>query len=277
MSTKPLENGVRLEFPKGQGVAFDADAFDAAIRSQGVQLVHWRTFRCPVGLVDLYDDRRVHDDHSGCSNGMIHKKAGVVTGTFMASGSKLDQNDIGLLDGSTVQITTPRTYDDPSTEPIQILPFDRLFLQEEAITVPHWQLVEAHVTGRDRLDFPAVRVLDLMDSTGKSYDSSAFTIQDGQIVWKQGAGPGFDPISDKGVIYSVRYEYRPYFIIQRIIHQVRVAQTENMIERKVTRMPQQFIAQREYVSMKEAKDDQAPGADGQRQVMGPRNGLFGPR
>ena len=50
-------------------VSFDPDAFDDALRAQGVQYVHWRAMRCPVGLTDRYSERRVHDDHSGCSNG----------------------------------------------------------------------------------------------------------------------------------------------------------------------------------------------------------------
>lgn len=270
---KPLENGVRLQIPPGTGVAFDADAFDTAIRSQGVPFTHWRAMRCPVGLVDKYDDRRPHDDHSGCSNGFLYTEAGTITGLFVNSGSKSDQQDFGILDGSTVQVTLPRFYDDTDRE-VDVVNFDRFYVPED-ITVPTWQLVETNPLGRDKLSFPAVSVIDLVDAKGKRYSTSDFTVQNGQIVWNPGGGPGYDLEQEKGIIYSVRYLYRPYFYVKTIVHQVRIAQVETMLERKVMRFPHEIILQREYVAEKEDKDEQAP--DTGRQVKGPRDGIFPPR
>src|ERR1041385_5143358 len=153
MSTKPLENGVILKIPPGTGVAFDPDAFDTAIRSQGVPFTHWRAMRCPVGMIDRFDERRVHSDHSGCSNGFIYTKAGTVTGLFVNSGSRSDAQDIGYLDGSTVQVTLPRFYDGTEEE-VHVANFDRSYVPEDVL-VPTWQLVEASPIGRDRLPFPA--------------------------------------------------------------------------------------------------------------------------
>jgi hypothetical protein len=271
---QPLANGVRLVIPAGTGVAFDADAFDTSIRSQGVPFTHWRAMRCPVGLVDRYDDRRPHDDHSGCSNGFIYTNAGTVTALFVNSGSKADQQDIGVLDGSTVQVTLPRFYDDTDEE-VQVVNYDRFYVPD-TILVPTWQLVETSPLGRDKLSFPAIGVVDLMDSTGKRYASTDFSIQNGQIVWVNGAGPGYDLEQGKGIIYSIRYTYRPYFYVQRMIHQVRIAQVETLLERSVMRMPQEVVLQREYIAEKEDNDDRAPPGSG-RQVKGPRDGIFPPR
>jgi hypothetical protein len=194
---------------------------------------------------------------------------------FTGATDEQKQNDVGFIDGSTVQVTAPRFYDDTQEE-VQVAPFDRFYLREEAIAVSHYQLVEAHATGRDKLSFPAVEVTDIMDATGRKYGPSDFKIEDGQIVWLTG-GPGFDASRNKGIIYAVRYLYRPYFYVSRIMHQVRVAQIDLPLERVVMRMPQAFVLTREIVFENEDKDELAANPDSPRQVKGPRTGSYGPR
>ncbi len=279
MSKRP-ENGVQFSYPSGLAVSFDPSAFDDAIRSQGVQLVHYRAMKCPVGLIDRYDSRRPHDDHSGCSNGMIYTKAGTITCLFTGASEEMKQNDVGLLDGSTVQVTAPRFYDD-STEEVQIQYFDRLYLAEEAVTVPHFQLAEAHISGKEKLSFPVVKVMDIMDAAGRRYSPGDYSVGDGMIIWT-GSGPGFDAERNKGIIFACRFTYRPYFYVSRVIHQVRVAQVDTALERITMRMPQQFLLSREYVFEKSDNDDEAQPDSGDpqekaRQVRGPRSGSFGPR
>lgn len=265
-----------FEFEK-RSVSFDADAFDDALRNHGVKYVHWRAMRCPVGLTDRYSERRVHEDHAGCSNGNIYTKAGIVTGVFVGNDSKWNASDPGLRDGSTSQATVPRTYDDPEGVEVQVAPYDRFYLLNESILVPHSQFVEASATGRDKLTFPAVSVDDLIDASGRRYGGDDFEISpEGQIVWKRGA-PGLDAALGKGVIYSIRYNYRPFYVVDRLVHQIRVAQVETALERTAIRMPQSFILQRENVAEREDSDDQAPNPNSQAQATGPRQTVFGPR
>lgn len=265
-----------FDFEK-RSVSFDPDAFDDALRSQGAQYVHFRALRCPVGLTDKYSERRVHEDHAGCSNGFVYTKAGVVTGILTGNDSKWNNSDPGMLDGSTFQATIPRTYDDCPDKECQVAPYDRFYLLDEAILVPHSQLVEAHVTGKDKLSFPVVAVDDVIDANGKRYGGDDFQISpEGQIVWV-GARPGYDAQLDRGVIYSIRYTYRPFYVVDRLIHQIRIAQVETPLERKTIRMPQSFVLMREYVGEREEKDDQAPNPESQAQQKGPRQGVFGPR
>lgn len=256
-------------------VSFNIERFDNFLRSQGVKLVHWRSMRCPVGISDKYDIRRTHEDHSGCSNGRLYTRSGEVTCLFTSNGNKQDQQDYGLHDGGTVQTTAPVSYDGCDTV-VDVAPFDRFYLNEEVITVPHSQLVEAHATGHDRLDFPVVSVVDIVDSHGVRHGSDEYKIEDGQVVWTNGGLP-FDAVLNKGTVYAIRFTYRPYWYVQRLLHQIRIAQVETMLERKVARMPQQFVLQREYIFEKAEKDPQAPDPEDPRQVKGPRQSSFGPR
>ena len=272
------ENNSALQFAPGTTVSFDAQAFDDSIRSQGARLIHYRAMRCPVGMIDKDDLRRPHDDHQGCSNGFIYIKAGCVTCLFTGNSDSMRQLDIGLLDGSTVQSTAPRFYDDCPTVPVEVAPFDRFFLVDEAITVPHWELVQAHETGRDRLHFQAESVTDVIDSRGHVFGPNDFTIQQGQIVWGPSAGPGIDPSTGKGRVYSIRYHYKPHWYVSRVMHQVRIAQVETALDRQTMRFPHSFLLQREYVFLNEDKDDQAKNPESPRQVKGPGDGInFGPR
>jgi hypothetical protein len=256
-------------------VSFDGAAFDDVVRDHGVKFVHWRSMRCPVGMIDKHSDRRPHPHHQNCSNGFVYTRAGDITGLFTSNNNKIDQNDIGGIDGGTAQVTLPREYDD-SDEEVQIAPYDRLYLAEDIITVPQQQLVEAHVTGRDRLLRPIVKVLDLLDATGKTYGPDDYSIVDGQIVWRNG-GPGYDAETGRGTIYSIRYTYRPYWYVDRVIHQIRVAQVEDGVDRRVMRMPQSFVIQREYIFEKEENDRQSPTPDSPRQMKDAGGGAFGPR
>jgi hypothetical protein len=275
VATRQAETNFALSFAPVT-VSFDPDAFDLALASQGVKYVHYRSFKCPVGLTDRFDQRATHDDHSGCSNGHQYVRAGIVTGIFTSNNMKSDQSDIGLLDGSTVQVTLPRTYDDCDGE-VMVSPFDRFYLCEENVTVPHQQLVEAHITGTDKLSFPAVKVYDAMDSAGKKYGPDDFSIDNlGRIVWK-GGGPGFNEQLQKGNVYSIRYTYRPFWYVDRLIHEVRIAQVDTGVERQTIRMPQSFSLNREYVYEKARKDTLAPNPDDPRQVKSPRQGVFAPR
>jgi hypothetical protein len=264
-----------LSFPLEFGTEFDVQAFDDSIRLHGVRYIHYRTTRCPVGMVDKYDDRHPDQDHAGCSRGFIHTKAGTITGLFTSSGSKSDQQDIGLLDGSTTVVTFPRTYDN-STEEMQVVVFDRFYV-EDTILVPTWQLLESHITGRERLDFPAEKVMDIIDAKGKRYGAEDYSLADGQIVWNPGRGPAFNADLNKGTVMSIRYLYRPFWIASRIMHQVRLASVGEGEGKQTVRMPQQILLQREYISLNEEKDNQAPNPNSNRQVRGPKEGSFGPR
>lgn len=274
MAARTAEGNVDLTAPLNT-VSWDMDAFDVFIRSQGARLVHWRGMPCPVGLTDRYDIRRSFHDHSGCSNGHIYTKAGEVTCLMTSNGNKMDQNDVGLLDGGTVNVTAPYSYDDSGESVVDVMPFDRFYLVEDAITVPHTQRVEHHVTLHDRMDFPVVSVIDVVDSKGVRHGPSEYDIVGGQLVWKQSLG--YDLVANKGTIYSIRFMYRPYWYVKNLQHQVRIAQVETVDGRVVRRFPQQWQMTRERIFEKDANDELAPEPDSPRQMKGPRVSAFGPR
>lgn len=262
-----------------RSVLFDISAFDRSITSHGTKLVHWISQLCPVGKTDAFSVRRPHDHHFNCSNGMIYTKAGVVKALFINSGNKLDQYETGTISGTRVTVTTPRTYDDSDDE-IQVAPFDRFFLDEEELVVPHTELFENHITGHNRLHFPVVKVVSLIDAKGIAYCPDDYTIEDGQLVFTN-KNPGYDTLINKGTICSIRYLYRPFFYVEDILHQTRSIQVDTGLESKNIRGPQEFTLVREKVYDKEEKDEQSPTPNSQRQVKGPRatplGGPLGPR
>lgn len=277
MSKEPLLVS-SIEFPERMGVSFDVDAFDDAINSQGVKLLHYRAMRCPVGLIDRYDNRRPDHDHSGCSNGFIYTKAGDLTSLFTSNSKAPKTTDMGTFDGSTVQVTVQRFYDN-TTDPVYIAPFDRFYLNEERIVVPTWQLFESSITGKEKLQFPVVEVQDLMSADGRVYsEGTHFVVRGGFIVWTGSERPAFDASQNRGQVCAIRYLYRPYWYCQRLLHEVRVAQAEDRQtgKRVVQRMPQALVLQREYVFEKEETTPE--GENSERQMPQPRDGsVFGPR
>lgn len=256
--------------------AFEVAAFQGAIKAHGVKMVHYRGIRNPVGMIDKYDPRRPDSDNSGASNGMIYTKAGCFSALFIGNSKNVKAMEGGMLNAATAQITPTIKYDHPD-EDVYLSPMDRIYLAEESILVPHQQLVEAHETGYDKLQFPVVKVLALIDANGKKYTESDYSIQNGQIHWCDGAGPSINPETGIGRIYSIKFLYRPYWYIDRLLHEIRVAQFKNPItgEHGLVKMNQSAIVQREYIFENEANDDLAEPSE--RQVKGPRDGGFGPR
>jgi hypothetical protein len=273
-----------MEFPS-QGTSFDPDAFDELIRTQGVDMVHYRAMPCPVGLIDPEDQRHPRDHHENCSNGYVYTLGGAVICSFMSNSKESRQIDIGRLDGSSVTVTFPRYYERDNINapivPVQPAPFDRLYLKDESVTVITWEKFACSISGVDRVRFPALHVTDIMDAKGIRYtEGSDFVVSAGKIKWFPGRSPGQDIESKRGVVCSVRYEYRPFWYVQRMIHEVRVAQVEDeMGIRQTMRFPQQMLLQREAVFENEQNDAQTkasprknPGPDDSPFDIGPNLG-----
>lgn len=279
MPREPSAESFQLSLPS-ESVAFDPDAFDELLRTQGVPMVHWRAMRCPVGMVDPDDIRRPHDHHADCSNGFLYTRAGTVYVGFLGNSKESRFIDPGRLDGSTVQVVLSRYYEDPEGQRVQVCQFDRMYLVDDVAPVPNWHTFAANQTGVDRLQFPAVHVEDLVDADNARYREGVdFEVRQGQIHWLGQRRPGVDPKSGKGKVCSVRYTYRPFWYVKSMAHEVRVAQVEDQDtgDRSLVRMPQAATLQREYHFEKEQRDPLAPHPDSQRQHPAPPGGGFGSR
>ncbi len=255
---------------------FDTRAFDSAIRAHGVRFVHYRGQKCTVGVVDQYDQRQVHPDHEGRSNGFIYTRAGVVMALFTGNNKDRKQSEMGIMDAGYAQLTLARNYEDAEGQ-VMLMPRDRLYLDDEDIIVPDWETVTKQISGKDRLRHPVVAVVDLIDNRGVRYKQGVhFGIQGGQIIWTTG-GPLHDPLTGAAALYTVRYTYRPYFYVDRMIKELRVAQergADGVV--KAVRMPQAVMVQREYIfEASQPNDPQALGGDPARQAKGPEEGSGG--
>lgn len=251
------------------GVEFDVQAFENLINAQGVPMTHYRAMGCPVGLKDRNDVRRSHDDHSGCSNGFLYTKAGELMSLFTGNSSSSMMTEAGLMEVATVNATMQRFYHGTQEVP-DFLPYDRVYFTDEAITVGHWEKVECTGTGTDKLRFPVVQVVDIVDSEGFRYSPDDYEIVEGKLRWV-GNRPGLDPETGRGQVYTVRYRYRPYWYIKQLVHEVRLANASNVYTgvRAVQRLPQAMVLQREHVFENEENDDQALDPNSPRQVRGP--------
>lgn len=280
MAKKPFENRLQFDLPR-TAIDFDEDSFQAMIHSQGVQLVHFAAQPCPVGKIDIGDNRRPHDDHEGCSNGYIYTKVGTITALFTNQGNTQALRELGFVDGASVVVTFPLGYDDTDAEfaPAQ---FDRFYLKEEAIVEPMWEYVRTNETGMERLSFPVVRfLLPIVDWRGERYHQNIdFTIDGkGQIVWGQ-RRPVQDNLAERnGAVVSCRYMYRPYWLLARKMHDIRVAQKEDFMtsERKLIRMPVEALLNREFLYLNQSQDSESLNPDKSRQGHGPDDGGFSPR
>lgn len=276
------------QMPTTETVSFDRDAFDDLLRSHGITFIHAKAVRCPVGLQDKHDSRRSHGDHSGCSNGFIYTNAGEVTGFFSTNKMESKLIDQGVLDDSTAIVTFPTNYDDTDIS-LFIVPYDRFYIKDMPASVSNWELIEYSGSGIDRLQFQALSVdTNIVDANGKVYQFGRdFTLLNGQVKWIPGGqAPGWNTVLDKGIVYSVRYQYQPYFYCIRLLHEIRVSRTDpylggpnpNNANAPLTRLPYQVVLQREYVFTGSTENDpETLSINNPRQGMSAQNGAMGPR
>ena len=253
-------------------VSLDVRSQDAFIQGNGVVFEHYKSFPCPIGQNDLLSIRQPHHEHSQCSNGYVYKFAGLVSATYTSNTETSGLTDVGIVDGSVAQVTFPRFYDG-TEDPVYVKPYDRLFIKNDPVLTVGEQKVEAHVTGKDKLTYKAKIVEYLMDAQGVEYGDGDYTLENGQIVWTGTRRPGFDADLNRGVIYSIRYLYQPFFYVSRLMHEVRLsAQPGENGEKTQTRAPYSAMIVRENNFFKDNDN-----TNSERAVIKPREGLFGPR
>jgi hypothetical protein len=280
ISEPPPAVALVADFPRDAS-SFDTDAFDNAIFSHGVQFLHYRAMRCPIGLATTTDIRKMHDNHPGCSHGFLYTLGGQITAIFTGNNAVDRQTTGGLVGDGVAQVTTPRFYDSTQT-PFYATKYDRLYLTEPGIFVTNWEVFECSITGKDRCSFPVEYVVDLVDSDGNRYAQNVdFTIDHGMIVWDDRRRPKGPIPGDGGVVCGIRYLYRPYWYVTQLMHEVRVARGEMPDgTSRVQRMPMSLAIQREYLFESESapvEGDALSPPVTPRQAPAPRVGTFSPR
>jgi hypothetical protein len=258
-----------IQFPAPISVAFDLQAFLNNIKAHGLRFVHWRAMRNPIGMVDMDDTRRPDAEAPAAYNGMFYIKAGTVTALCLGNTKEVKSSEGGLVDASTAQFTPLCSYEDTKDQ-VFLAPFDRLYLEEESVLVSRHELVEANITGKDRPKFPAAKILDCIDAHGNYYKQGTdFELtSDGIIVWGD-RQPGQNVSNGKGVIYSIRYVYRPYWYVARLLHEIRIIQQTNPVTGKRTtkQAPQSALVHREFVF-----ENQAAGSGTRAAAESPADG-----
>ncbi len=254
---------------------FDLDGFDAAIADKSLKLIHYRSMRCPGGLDSAKDVRRSHEDHLGCSNGFLFREAGRCTALFTGNSVQQRQGEPGVLAASSASMTLPRFYTDTQKQ-VRAAQFDRFFLPDDAILVETWEVFDHSLSGVDRMKYPVAEVVDLVSASGKFYQLGDFSIVDGKLMWQGNNQPGGGP-SGRGEVCSVRYLYRPYWYVDSMHHDLRIATEDKLNEdgttTSVLAVYQACSVVREYWFDSEDNDPEAPV--GRRQQSPPKEPQFG--
>ena len=266
--------------------SFDKEAFDNLIRGQGVNVVHYRALPDPSGMASIGDVHAVQSKRDS-SDGFLYKEAGTMHIWFSANTSDWQVEVEGLAKHDAAVITLPMVYEDDPEKEVLASAYDRFYLKDVEVRVVAFQYLEASSTGIDKLQYPATFVEYLIDADGKEYQQDVdfvLTIpndkgEDGGLIrWVSQNRPGFNDKTLRGTVFAVRYRYTPYFVVARMMHEIRVSQITDFtnFERKVTRMPFQALVYRENVLSDQNNDPQRSRADQRFQDAPPVGGVTGP-
>jgi len=233
-----------------KGVGFNLEIFEQLIRDHGVRMVLQKPLQCPKRL-DIYSPN--HDPNCrNCSNGLIYYGDKEFIGVFQGNSYQKQNMIQGNWDFDQCTIIIPTAYGDGSELDVQVA--DQIRMPDQ--TVRYFQLVEHSETGRDRLQFEAVKVDKLIDAFDQEYMQGVdFYLDQGDIVWiPDGARPGRDPRTGRGVIYTVNYYTSPVFTVISLPHQLRTTQTIKDGKSVAERFPQLAFCRKDFLPSREADD-----------------------
>jgi hypothetical protein len=257
----------QMEFPRGESVSFDVQAFDDAVAAHGPTFVHWQAMPDPIGLQGKFDSRRPDGvNNTNSFNGWYYVKMGELQAVLSGSTKEAKASAGGIVDAGIAQITPSTRYLCSSIEiprRVYLSPFDRFYLKDESIVVPRGELVEASITGIDKTAFPCEQVLAIVDADGIEYGPQDYTIVSGMIKWNSHR-PSYNVEVGKGKVYSVKYLLKPFFYVHRLVHELRLMQIidPGTGERKVVQANQSAIVQREYLFQNKVVDATAQDTAG---------------
>lgn len=253
MAQSPPQTVYENDIPNGS-VVYDLDAFEELVQAHGLVFQHFVAMRDPIGLISKTDIRRpnaVYDDH--ISNGFYYIEGGKIRALFSGNTKEVRASSGGITDSGIAQITPSLVYLN-TNQKTYLAPYDRLYLDESSILTTRTDLVNTSITGHDRLPFPVVEVLYLVDSDGTRYQNSDFSIVNGGITWDA---------KRPSSVYSIKYTYRPFWLVHRMVHDIRIVQAVDYAgDRQVKQAHQSSIVQREYLFLNSVQNDQGTNPRG---------------
>lgn len=230
--------------------SFDAKAFDHQLKTHGIRLKHMKAVPDPSGKMSRGDMMAVDNPASRNTDGFIYFEGGIVSAIMVSSSSQTTIEEVGTFDHAVCYITMARKYVDKDEE-ILVNEHDKFEICDVETKVVTTQWLETSPTGVDRLNFPAQCVEFVQAADGKRYKQGEdFKLtKDGNIEWLNQNRPHWNEKIERGQVISVRYRYVPFYIVNRLIHEIRLAQITNPTtgKRHVERMPYQVELARENV------------------------------
>lgn len=263
-------------------ISFDAHAFNHAVRSQGIVVEHHKGMPNPVGMLARNDIHAVGAKTTETSDGLRYFKGGEAEVLFTVNGTSPNHNPTGQVNDSVAYLTLPTTYCN-SEEPLLVALLDRFYVKDIEARAIAMQYIETNPLGIDKLQYPATCIEKIIDAKGNEYkEGQHFELTpEGHVKWISQERPGWDQVQNKGVVYSVRYRYTPFFVVGRIMHEIRVFQTTDpkTNKRSVIRAPYQVMIVRENVfrDVNNAEKMLMDLKDERFQNLPPVGGNMGPR
>jgi hypothetical protein len=234
-------------FPKNPNTTLSPSAFQDLIENHGIKMRIQRPVPCP-NIRSL--DAPQHESNCNlCVNGSVHFDQREFIGAPMGDtmDRKFGSNGTWDLDQANIIVPTH----DLNGQNLDVNYFDAIVLPD--FSVRYYQRVEHSQSGFDRLQFPALSLDFVIDSSGKQYRVGIDVIvEEGRLQWI-GERPGYDPFLKVGKIYSVSFYTTPQFTVVGLPHQLRMAQThikagQGQPARNVqARFPQLVVVRRDFI------------------------------
>lgn len=237
-------------------------SFDQLLKNRGIRFIHRFATPCP-NLAGL-DDRGHDPNCTICEDGMLYYAEREIFGVFY--GNALDRlyEIQGEWEVGQAVITFPTEYADGAQADFNS--YDQLIAEDFLMRL--WELKEYQPTDNNeqRLRYP-IDSIDYIAKIDRATDTVIeftenvdFTISNGNIKWIKGREPNYTVDQHtgdtKGDLLTYSFYAKPRFIVQHLMHELRVTQEMDENGQKIAkRLPQQVLVKKDFLVRPQEKRD----------------------
>lgn len=246
-------SGINLPIPNTipkpwADVLLNGGSFEDLVKDHGMLFTLYRAAPCP-NFISNTNQHRDDCENPLCSDGQIyfkHPEPMYVVITGSGGGKNFEAG--GSWDKYMARGIFPAT--DAAGNSVTIGIMDKIVPVDDSIIAVTYQTIEINYSSISKAKYPIVNIEFFMDAQGNEYKCGEhFNIVNGKIQWIENKKPPFDAATRKGPILSIRYTYKPYFIVSEAMSadlRIHVGVDPYTFEKKTLRLPASFTLYREF-------------------------------
>ena len=224
-------------------------SFDQLLSQRGVRMIHSKAIPCPNILT--VDTNAHQPDCKFCDDsGILYYDNKEIWGVFSGNSIEKTFEAHGVWEIGSAVVTFPTEYADGSGQ-ADFNTYDKLMIPDFEVRLWELKEYEPRADGQE-LKYPIKKVefaSSITNNVQKFYYVGVDfdVLPNGNIQWKPGKAPSYDPVEQKGEVIAWAYFAHPVYIVMQSLRELRITQELVNGQKVSRRLPQQVLVKRDFM------------------------------